>query len=349
MSGAKYGVAKSLRKSAMLSAAIVVLVSIFSFGSIEYFANVVMGRDPGYDPILMIGMVGPMGLFMWLVAYLSARATGRYVSKLAEAIEKVAEGNFDTKLDEAAGGPYREIFADFNLMCRELQGVQTLRDDFINHFSHEFKTPITSINGFANLLLEEETTEEERRKYLEIIASESERLSTMSNSALLMTRLDSLGIISGSEAFALDEQIKRCAILLSPQWQRKRLDLSAELEPATCVGKADLLEQVWLNLISNAVKFTPEGGRILLGLRREGGSLVVTVTDTGKGMSPEELSRAFEKYYQGDRSASLKGLGLGLAIVKRIVELHGGRVEARSAPGQGSTFAVRLPAGQLRA
>lgn len=332
-----------LKRRAYLSAAGVVIASVFAFGAIDFFYNIILGINPSYDPIPMIGMIGPMGVLMGFVSWASWRATNRYTTKLLVAMEKVSDSDFGVRLDASEAGPYVEVFDIFNTMCEELQGVQSLRDDFINHFSHEFKTPITSISGFARLLLEERVSDEERKRYLEIIASESERLAEMSTRALLISKLDSQQYIVDKEPYALDEQIKRCAILLSPQWTKKCIDLSAELESTAYTGNADLMEQLWLNLLGNAIKYTPERGTISINLRKDKAGLIVSISDTGRGMTQEELGRCFEKYYQGESSQASKGLGLGLAIVKRILELSGGSIEASSVLGQGSVFAVRLP------
>lgn len=334
---------RALRRSAALSAVCIVIASVMSFGFVEYAANVWFGKNPSYHPVDMVGMIGPMGFLIGLITYASFKATNRYTSKLLAAIDRVAGGDFGARLDESDSGHYREVFANFNAMCEELQGVQTLRDDFINHFSHEFKTPITSINGFARLLLEEEVSPEERASYLGIIASESERLAGMSTSALLMTRLDSLQRIADAAPYSLDEQIRNCAILLSPQWGKKRIDLSAELEEAVFVGNEELMRHVWINVIGNAVKFTPEGGKISFVLAKADREIEVRVADSGRGMAEEELEHAFDKYYQGDQARSAKGLGLGLSIAKRIVELSGGRIETASVLGEGSVITVRLP------
>ena len=336
-------IARRLRKNAMRRAVGVVIMSVCSFGMVEYFANIVLGLNRSYNPILMIGMIGPMGLLMSLIAYVSGRATSHYTVRLIEGIEKVAQGEFDARLDEEAPELYQEVFANFNKMCEELQGVQTLREDFINHFSHEFKTPITSINGFAKVLLEEDVSDEERMQYLEIIASESERLAELSTNALIVTKLESEQYVVDKAPYALDEQIKQCAIILSPQWMKKKIDVSADLEPITFNGNPDLMKQVWINLLGNAIKFTPEHGKISVNLKVTRGVAAVAVADNGKGMTKEELSRAFEKYFQGDPSRSSKGLGLGLAIAKKIVDLCGGRIEAQSVLGEGSVFTVYLP------
>lgn len=334
-----------LRRRALLSAIGIVIASVMTFGLVEFFINVILGKNPTYDPIDMIGMIGPMGVLMGLVSYATFRANNRDISKLLAAIDRVADGDFNVTLKETAQGPYHEVFADFNMMCEELRSVQTLRDDFINHFSHEFKTPITSIHGFASLLIEENVPNEDRAKYLEIIASESARLADMSTNALIITKLDSQQFILGNAPYSLDEQLKHCAILLSPQWTKKGIELTADLESATYLGNMDLMQHVWINIIANAIKFTPEGGKIWLGLKKDRhGMFIVEVTDTGKGMTEEELGHAFEKYFQGSSRQASRGLGLGLTIANKIIELAGGRIEASSIPGEGSTFRVSLPA-----
>lgn len=339
----KTQIASRLNRWRVLESMGIVIASVMTYGVVDFEANFVLGNTGHYHPINMIGMILPMGLVVGSISYITLKFANRFLAQLLGGIERVAHGKLDTRLSEKRAGPFHEVFANFNDMCGELQSVQTLRDDFINHFSHEFKTPITSISGFAKLLLEEDLSAEERKQYLTIIAEESERLEEMSTGALMITKLESQQHLVDKAPYALDEQIKQCAILLSPQWTKKRLDVSADLNPATYLGNADLMRQVWINLIGNAIKFTPEGGSIAIGLRRERGFLVATVSDTGKGMTKEELARACEKYYQGDSSQASRGLGLGLSIAQRIVELCDGRLEAHSVLGEGSTFTVRLP------
>lgn len=228
-------------------------------------------------------------------------------------------------------------------MAEELQGVQTLREDFINSFSHEFKTPITAVSGFAELLQEPGLTEEERSQYLQIIAEEAHRLANLANSTLLMSRLESQHSIPEKEPFSLDEQIKRCTILLSSAWEKKRIAFSADLEPVSYVGNEELMRHVWINLLNNAIKFTPEGGEVSITLQCSPEQIQVQISDTGIGMSPEMISHIFDQYYQGEPNHTEKGLGLGLSIVHRIVELCGGQIQVDSIPNQGSVFTVLLP------
>ena len=173
----------------------------------------------------------------------------------------VAEGNFSPAAGPRRAGPLAAAYEGFQQDGRGASGVQTLREDFINSFSHEFKTPITAVSGFAELLQEPGLTEEERSQYLQIIAEEAHRLANLANSTLLMSRLESQHSIPEKEPFSLDEQIKRCTILLSSAWEKKRIAFSADLEPVSYVGNEELMRHVWINLLNNAIKFTPRGGR----------------------------------------------------------------------------------------
>ena len=284
-----------------------------------------------------------MGAIVGITSTLFSRHFNHLVSGLTGGLKSVAEGDFSRRLDPKKGGPLEAAYEDFNKMSQELQSIQTLRDDFINHFSHEFKTPITAVKGFAELLREPETTPEEREQYLQIIIDESSRLADLANNTLLLTKLESQQFIAEKRRYSLDEQIKRCAILLSPAWEKKEISFTANLEPAEYDGNEELMRHVWLNLLSNAVKYTPEGGEIAVTLQPSREELTVTVADTGIGMPPEVRAHIFDKYYQGSPNSGGRGLGLGLSIALRIVELCGGNIQVDSVENQGSTFTVRLP------
>ena len=202
------------------------------------------------------------------------------------------------------------------------------------------------INGFAELLSEPDLTEEERQQYLRIIQDESARLAELTNRTLLLTKLQSQRFLPDQTTFSLDEQIRRCAILCANSWEEKRLTFSAELESVDCTSNEELLRQVWINLLNNAIRYTPPGGEIGVELRQAVGEAVVRVWDTGSGMTPEVQSHIFEKYYQGAAEDKKHGLGLGLSIVHRIIELTEGRIEVDSQPQQGSSFIVYLPLNQ---
>lgn len=319
------------------------VLSVMAYEFLDYMLNVVFQKNPDYNPLIGLGMLVPMALMMELSTYFFSKVLYRKVSRLISAINEVAQGNYNITLDPKKAKPLTDVVINFNKMTAELKSVETLRNDFINDFSHEFKTPITSINGFANLLLDTEVSEEERREYLQIIADESERLSALSRETLMMSKLNNQQSIPDKKYYALDEQIKQNIILLSREWNAKKIDLSADLPPVTYYGNMDLMSHIWLNLLGNAIKFTPIHGKINVSMKQEQNQIAVLISDTGKGMTEGEMVRIFNKYYQADPSHTTKGMGLGLSIAHRIVELSGGSIDVTSTSGCGSTFKVYLP------
>ncbi|MDO5538451.1 MAG: HAMP domain-containing sensor histidine kinase [Eubacteriales bacterium] len=271
------------------------------------------------------------------------RRRKRELTTLSESIRKVANGDFSAKITYNKSDSMAHVYRDFNKMSAELESVQVLRKDFINNYSHEFKTPIASINGFASLLLDKELPEEDQRTYLKIIQEESERLSNLTSNTILLSKLSSQKIVSDTECYDLGEQLRQCAIILSHEWLKKQQTFSGEFPHIDYVGNRELMKHLWINLISNAVKYTPPGGEISVRLSRQDSQIVVTVTDTGKGMDKKTLSHLFDPYYQGDRSHSNQGLGLGLSIAKQIIELCSGSIHVKSAVDEGSEFIVYLP------
>ncbi len=267
----------------------------------------------------------------------------REITTLSESISTVAKGDYNTRIDCSKGGQITTIYEDFNKMCAEIASVQILRNDFINSYSHEFKTPIASINGFASLLLDKKLPEEEQRQYLHIIVDESARLSKLANNTILLSKLSSQQIITDTEIYDLSEQIQQCSIILSKSWLEKKIEFSGEFPTAMFTGNKELMQHLWLNLIGNAIKYTPTGGEIIVTVTPRDDCITVQVDDTGEGMTKETLEHLFDPYYQGDASHSRQGLGLGLTISKRIVELCSGTISAQSELGTGSRFTVTLP------
>lgn len=237
----------------------------------------------------------------------------------------------------------RQIARNLNAMVEELGTVETLREDFIAGVSHELKTPLTAIEGYAVLLGEPDITAAEQRQYTQEILDSSRRLSRMVSSILHLSSLDHCSELPSCREFSLDEQLRQCLLELEPHWTRKHLELDLELPEVRCTGSEELCRQIWQNLYSNAIKFTPDGGTITTRITTEPGWVTVSISDTGIGMPGEVQKHIFEKFYQGDASHSTNGTGLGLALAKRITDLHGGSISVRSAPGEGSCFSVRLP------
>lgn len=266
---------------------------------------------------------------------------------LIAATKTVAKGDFSVRLESKDQiGEMAELIDSFNVMTEELSGIEMFRSDFINTFSHEFKTPIVSIRGFAKQLRNENLTPEERREYTDIIIAESERLTKMSANILLLSKLENQMILSDQAEFSLDEQLRSDILLLEKQWSKKNLEIDPDLKEIMYYGNAEILSQLWVNLISNAIKFTPEGGKISICLTEDAESVKVSVRDNGIGIRAEVLQHVFEKFYQGDNSHSVEGNGLGLPLVKRIVELCGGSIAIESEEGNGTSVYVALPKNQ---
>ncbi len=331
-----------LRRRLILLSVVLVIASVCVFALVEFFAYKVVGLQ-SYDPVGAVGMIFPMALVFGCFIYFFLKRSNRYFTMLVGGISRIAAGDFNIALNEDEAGPFREIFETFNRMCRELRGIKTLRDDFVRQFSHEFRTPIMSINGFANLMLEEEYSREEQIRYLEIIASESQRLSDLAGNTLLLAKLESQQWLSGKSSFSLDEQLRECIIMLEPEIRKKNLRIVSELSSVMYYGNRDIIQQVWINLLANAARYTPEKGLISVKLAQFGESVLVAVSDTGDGIPYGEISKIYDKYFKGARHSSGKGLGLGLSIVKKIIDLCGGRIEVESETGRGSVFTVYLP------
>lgn len=268
------------------------------------------------------------------------------ILKIRQAMNRLAAGDFTVRLAPAAHGyeptEIREMVAAFNRAAQELSGTELLRKDFVNNFSHEFKTPIVSINGFADLLLDEDVTPEEQREYLEIIRDESKRLAQLSGSVLLLNRIEAQTILTDAAPFPLDEQLRQCVLVTQQKWRAKALQFDADLPACTYTGSEALLKEIWLNLLDNAAKFSPDGAAVGVTLHAGPGAVLVAVTDHGCGMDAETCRHIFEQFYQGDTSHKTQGNGLGLAMAQKIAALHGGTITVDSQPGSGSCFTVKL-------
>ena len=267
------------------------------------------------------------------------------LNEMINATERIAKGDFKIHIQETFDeeSDFGILQRSFNHMASELDGIEMFRNDFINNFSHEFKTPIVSIQGFAHQLKAGGLTPEEEREYIRIIADESDRLAKMSANILLLSKLENQAIVTDKTEFFLDEQIRTCLLLLEKQWSAKNIELNLELDEVKYHFNEDMLSQVWVNLFSNAIKFTPEGGTVSCSLSQAGEWITVTVSDTGIGMDEDTCHHIFEKFYQGDTSHAGDGNGIGLTIVGRIMVLCHGHIEVDSTPNKGSRFTVYLP------
>lgn len=305
-------------------------------------ALIVHGKLIAYTAPLYI-MPFAAGVFIFLLLYFVRRKNMK-AELIIESMGKVAAGDYSVRIDNPKPeSEYGKIYDNFNKMVEELSSVNTLRDDFINAFSHELKTPLSSVNGFATLIAEGGLTEEEQKKFARIIADESGRLLRLAENTLMMSRLENQRLVGKTEEVRLDVQLKDCIITLERDWEQKNLKLSSDLLPVTVRANGAQLSQVWLNLLSNAIKFTPDGGEIHVGMSVAQDSVCVDISDTGAGIAEDDLQKIFEKYYRAESAQTVEGNGLGLAICKRICTLCGGDIAVKSQLGKGSTFTVKLP------
>ncbi len=328
------------------------------FVCINLFVSTLISSSIAYY-LLTIGILPPLSahgfpvilLFIWLasliigtvIAIIGINYIIRPVRALTEATKEVAAGNFNVKVKACGASEISRLGVNFNKMTQELSSVEALRSDFVHNISHEFKTPIVSIRGFATRLKKDNLTEEQRHKYLDIIIDETERLTNLSSNVLLLSKLESTDRIAEKTVYSLDEQIRKCILLLEPQFQKKQLELNISLDAVQFMGNEEILQPLWINLLSNAIKFSAEKGVITVNLKSDGGNAIASVCDEGIGMSEEIKGHVFDKFFQGDSSRAMAGNGLGLSLVKRIVELSDGRITVDSEPGEGACFTVSLP------
>ena len=301
--------------------------------------------------------IGEVILFMSLIsliiggttAFFSSRLPLRPVNELINKMNRLAAGDFKTRLkfgDTMSAHPaVKEVTASFNAMAEELENTELLRNDFINSFSHEFKTPIVSITGLANLLESGNLTEEQRVQYARAIREESMRLSSMASNVLNLTKVENQTILTDVSRFNLSEQVRSAVLLLEERWTAKNIDLQLDFDEYIIEANEEMLKQVWINLIDNAVKFVPRCGTVELEVYEKGEQLCVKVSNTGSEIPYDKQDKIFSKFYQVDESHATQGNGIGLAIVKSIVELHNGSVSVNSGNGV-TSFIVMLPKKQ---
>ena len=263
----------------------------------------------------------------FLLASLTGKITLSPIKRMIDQLERLANGDFKGRLHfgkPIAWHPaFKQVEKSFNRAAEELEHTEMLRGDFINNFSHEFKTPIVSIAGFAKSL----------------------RLSAMANKVLNMTRVESQTILTDVTRFNLSEQIRGAVLLLVEKWTPKNLYMDMQFGEHMIYGNEELLKQIWINLLDNAVKFSEPDGTVTVGIVEEGEYLRVSVSNHGKEIPKESIRHIFNKFYQADESHSAEGNGIGLAIVKKVCDLHGGTVSVSSESGT-TTFTVVLPKQQ---
>lgn len=270
----------------------------------------------------------------------------RPVKLITDATEKIMKGDFSVRISPVQGAAsegFNQIITAINSMAQELSGIETLRTDFIANVSHEMKTPLSVMQNYGTLLQAQEIPAEIRIEYAKGITDASRRMADMMTNILKLNRLENQQIFPQTEVFDLGEQICECLLQYENIWEKENIEIETDIaEDVKVEADAELLSLVWNNLFSNAFKFTEAGGTVSVSLAATDHQAVVTVKDTGCGMTPEIGAHIFEKFYQGDTSHATQGNGLGLALVKRVMDIMQGEINVESTIGKGTTFTVKI-------
>lgn len=311
----------------------------------SFLYNNQLFREPQHPPFLRILLF--IALLSTIIGCILTLIFGaiplKPINKLIDATEELSNGNFDVRINFDYPKVLNNLSISFNNMASELGSAKILRNDFVNNFSHEFKTPIVSLRGFAKLLKNDNLPKEVRDEYLDIIISESDRLATLATNILNLSNIENTNIISDQHEFDLAEQIRHSILMLESKWSDKNINMNIDLDETSYYGNEELLKQVWVNLIDNAIKFTPNNGDVKIELMSFEDSVIFKVKDTGIGMTQDVKAHIFDKFYQGDTSHTTEGNGLGLTMVKKIVELHNGNIDVKSHPNKGTIIKVVFP------
>lgn len=336
----------SFKVTAMFSLLVFIILSVTTalMGFLMMLLlNLGVIRNPPRELIFIVS-----GIVSILVGTVLSQMAGKRpldaILAIDEATKEVVKGNFDVQLEENTPvTELRSMARNFNVMVKELANTEIFRKDFIENVSHEFKTPLSAIEGYVTLLQNKALSEEKRVEYTERILVNTRRLSSLTGNILLLARLENQEITVKKETYSLDEQLREVILLYESQWTAKDLELDIDLCSADYSGNKELLMQVWQNILGNAIKFVSDQGVIRIILKQDPENIKVSIVDNGIGMDAEIKQRLYEKFYQADSSRASIGNGLGLTLAKRIIDLHNGTIEVSSKVGKGTAFTITLP------
>lgn len=336
------------------------LIANTVFAFLAYHATTWLYSRLGAEPQgfwLQLGtVIGVFVLFACSAAIIFLIGLNRqrnYWDTIVDALSRMAKGDFDIKLDLKADeeDQFGQLIHGINHMAVELGELERMRQEFISNVSHEIQSPLTSINGFAKALKNINLPEEKRQHYLDIIELESHRLSKISENLLKLTSLESQHHPFEPKQYRLDKQLRNVVLALEPNWLAKELDFDLHLNNICITADEDLMNQVWMNLLTNSIKFTPNKGTISLSMKLDSDKMTVTVEDTGIGLTEEQQMHIFERFYKADQSRTVAngGSGLGLAIVKKIIDMHNGTIAVESKLAEWTRFLITIPIDSISA
>lgn len=336
------------------------ILSLSACWSIAYFITDFLYNllDIQFAPLLKQLINSLLGFFIfWCFVFIYTRLSPHHRNKreeffqsIIDAMERISRGDYNINLSKVWGhqhadDPFSKIVDNINHMAKELGQMEQMRQEFISNVSHEIQSPLTSISGFARALKNDQLTHDERLHYLQIIETESQRLSKISDNLLKLTYLESEHHLLEQQQYRLDKQLQNIVLSCEPQWMEKDIQIDLSLRAVNIVADQELLNQVWMNLINNAIKFTPDKGTISLKTDHDDDQLIIQISDTGIGISLEDQLHLFERFYKVDKARirNTSGSGLGLSIVKKIIYMHDGTIHVKSELTKGTTITILLP------
>lgn len=298
------------------------------------------------------GKLNPFGIYIFILCsffalviyifYLHNAKITNTIKDLELATDQVSKGNFKIQIPLTTDENINSFILNFNKMVRELNSMETLKEDFISNVSHEFKTPLSVIQSYSKALRDPNLDDATRKQYEEVLDNNIKKLTNLTSNILSLSRLEHQEIVLDKKEYLLDEQIRQTILDLEPEWSKKNIDLKLNLHKTKYYGSENLINQVWQNIINNAIKFSNTDGKISISISKQESDIIVTISDNGIGMSEDTINKIFDKFYQGDKSHSMEGNGLGLALVKRILNICNGEISVSSKENEGSTFVVTL-------
>ena len=321
---------------------IMLLTAVFThlgIWALNYFTEVTL--EYPFDLFLCFELISIIA--GTLAASIISRKMLKPLHSIIRATEQITAGDYSTRLQLNSTYEFEELGNKFNCMAQELNSVELLRNDFINQFSHEFNTPISSIHGFANTLKQDSLTKEEQMEYLNKILVGTDRLSNLASNVLTLSKIEQQTILTHKKPLNVTEQIRRVIALLSFRWEPKEIRFNFDCNEFYLTGTEDILEHLWNNILDNAIKYSPPCSTIDINIKELPSDIVIKLTDHGKGIAPESLPYIFDKFYRSKSSSVTPGTGLGLTIAHKVVMLHHGTIQVSSVVGEGTTFTIILP------
>ena len=322
----------------LIIAALIVLGFIFGVWELKPQTQI---RPVNTWLIIGFGSLGSVIIGIILSTFIFNRYL-KPIGELKKMTSKVAKGDFTVQVENIPDNEFKEFFEEFNIMVQELRKNEVLKNDFVSNVSHEYKTPLSVIEGYSTLLQDPSVSEEEKQKYVLIIKDATKKMSTLVNNVLKISKLDARKISTNVEEYRLDEQIRECILFYEEEWTRKNIEFDINMDETIVKSDKNLLVNVWDNLIGNAIKYTNNDSKISISLVEEEKFIKTTISDQGIGISNEDLPYIFDKFYQSDKSRKSEGNGLGLTLVKKIIDLVDGKIEVESELEKGTTFKVYI-------